>query len=702
MKTEVSSMVKFRRTMVFLLLFCLVSSSFVSLFVFHGIVSAETASSMPPMKGMTVNAWSADAYNSSDFDQSITNLANTGANWVMLTVFWFMNTSTDTEMQPRPDLYTASDSSLIHAIQEAQQLGLKVALKPMVDVLDGTWRGQIAPTNWTLWFQNYGNFIDYYAAMAQTYNVALFTVGTELRSSQQYTSEWEQVISQARTHFFGNMTYAANWDTWVPGAGYNVGFWADLDYVGVDAYFPLTNSYDPTLSQLISAWSNCTASGWWGTNCNWTNELYSTYVQTGKPIVFTEIGYTSQNGTNTEPWTNVSQTVDLQEQADCYQAALEVFKDKSWFNGWFWWDWETNPNAGGLADTNYTPQNKPCQNILYQYYSSITVTFQAAAASVPVTVSYSRVTGNYTGEGSLAIPWGASNFTTIPYGSTVTFSYESPVGGGSGIQYVLVSTAPGSPLTNVVNDTTVTGNYETQYYLIVKTDPLGIVTIPGEDWYDAASYVTLTAPAVQNYTFSYWDIDGTSQGNGTNPVIASMNKSHAATAHYEATPQIYHDVAIINVTALKNVVGQGYCLYTSVTVANQGDYSEAFNITVYANQTNIATLENVTLTSGNSTSVISLWNTTEFACGNYTLSAYVSLVPGETNNADNNLTGGTVYVGIPGDLNADGKVNILDAILLSNAFGASPGSSNWNANADINGDGVVNILDAIILANNFL
>jgi hypothetical protein len=43
--------------------------------------------------------------------------------------------------------------------------------------------------------------------------------------------------------------------------------------------------------------------------------------------------------------------------------------------------------------------------------------------------------------------------------------------------------------------------------------------------------------------------------------------------------------------------------------------------------------------------------------------------------------------------------NILDAITLANAFLATPGSSNWNPNADINGDGVVNIVDAIILAN---
>jgi hypothetical protein len=65
------------------------------------------------------------------------------------------------------------------------------------------------------------------------------------------------------------------------------------------------------------------------------------------------------------------------------------------------------------------------------------------------------------------------------------------------------------------------------------------------------------------------------------------------------------------------------------------------------------------------------------------------------------MTGGTVYVGIPGDLNGDGTVDIYDAIILAGAFNSSPSSTNWNANADINGDGTVDIYDAIILSAHF-
>jgi len=96
--------------------------------VFQRSYSTEASwvTTMPPMKGMTLNAWSNEAYNSSDFDQSITNLANIKANWVTFTVFWFMENHTDTEIHPRPDKnhdgirQHVHSPSRIHRIQTLQ------------------------------------------------------------------------------------------------------------------------------------------------------------------------------------------------------------------------------------------------------------------------------------------------------------------------------------------------------------------------------------------------------------------------------------------------------------------------------------------------------------------------------------------------------------------------------------------------------
>jgi uncharacterized repeat protein (TIGR01451 family) len=165
-------------------------------------------------------------------------------------------------------------------------------------------------------------------------------------------------------------------------------------------------------------------------------------------------------------------------------------------------------------------------------------------------------------------------------------------------------------------------------------------------------------------------------------------------------PTNAHDVAVTDVTADRAWIYQGFSANINVTVANQGNYTETFNTTAYANGTIIGS-ENVTLPAGNSTTVTFTWNVTGFAYGKYTLSAIAWPVPGETNTANNDFTGWTVEVTILGDVNDDGTVNILDAIKIARAFGATPGSSNWNPNADINGDGVVNILDAIALAKTF-
>jgi len=55
----------------------------------------------------------------------------------------------------------------------------------------------------------------------------------------------------------------------------------------------------------------------------------------------------------------------------------------------------------------------------------------------------------------------------------------------------------------------------------------------------------------------------------------------------------------------------------------------------------------------------------------------------------------------PGDITGDEIVDIFDALILSGAFGSSPGNSNWNSNADIIKDEVIDIFDALMLSSVF-
>ncbi len=157
------------------------------------------------------------------------------------------------------------------------------------------------------------------------------------------------------------------------------------------------------------------------------------------------------------------------------------------------------------------------------------------------------------------------------------------------------------------------------------------------------------------------------------------------------------NVAVLSVVPSKTVVCQSYPIKINVTVENQGDYTETFNLTVYANTTGISRTE-VILTSHTFTTVTFTWNTTGFAIGNYSLSAYAEPVPGETNTEDNTYTDGWVSVAIPGDVNADGIVDIFDCVIVALAFGSNPDDPNWNANADINGDYLIDIFDLVVVA----
>jgi hypothetical protein len=167
-----------------------------------------------------------------------------------------------------------------------------------------------------------------------------------------------------------------------------------------------------------------------------------------------------------------------------------------------------------------------------------------------------------------------------------------------------------------------------------------------------------------------------------------------------------HDVVVTNVTNSKfgcvpmPCVGQNLTVRVNVTVANQGNFTETFNVTAYANSTSIAS-QNVTLASGNSTVVAFIWNTTGFTKGNYTISAVADTVPGETDTTDNNMTDGMVLVTLVGDVNGDRKVRVDDILAVATAFGSNWGEPKYSPNLDINDDLKIRVDDVLAAATHF-
>lgn len=161
-----------------------------------------------------------------------------------------------------------------------------------------------------------------------------------------------------------------------------------------------------------------------------------------------------------------------------------------------------------------------------------------------------------------------------------------------------------------------------------------------------------------------------------------------------------HDIAVIDAIPHKTVACQGYGVKINVTVENQGNFTESFNVTTYANTTIIHT-QNVTLTSGNSTIITFVWKATDFK-GVYNITATATTVQGESETTDNTFIDGTVRVTIEGDIAEPfGWVNILDILYLAVHFGTDPADQKWDPIADIDNNGIVGILDILIIAVNF-
>lgn len=188
-----------------------------------------------------------------------------------------------------------------------------------------------------------------------------------------------------------------------------------------------------------------------------------------------------------------------------------------------------------------------------------------------------------------------------------------------------------------------------------------------------------------------------SDGIGDTPYIIDIDDQDG---YPLMSPWLPCDVAITNVTPFKTIVCQGYSVNINVTVANQGDHTENFNVTVYANETVITKATNIILTSGNSTTITFTWGTSGFAKGKYTINA-LAPTPNDARPTDHLFKDGWIIVAMVGDINADNKVDLKDVYAVAKAYGSFPGHPRWNPVCDINNDNKVDLKDYYTVCQNY-
>ncbi len=310
-------------------------------------------------KGISFTGYSSGAYKGSDPQAALREVKATGADWVMVLATEYQPTTSSTKISTSSSL-TPTDASLKTIIAYAHSIGLKVMLKPQVNVSSGSARSLIgksfSSSQWSTWFSSYDSMIVRYAKLAAATRCEQFCVGCELDATVSHATDWRTTVAKVRAVYSGKLTYAA--DTIFTGSQVCT-WWSAVDFIGFDAYPKLVTTSEPTVAQLLAGWKTFYAK---------VAAVHSTY---GKPVIFTEIGCPSVAGAALHPadWQS-SAAVDLAGQQRWYQAALEAFAGQSFMKGMFWWNWSTTPGVGGSKDKGYTPNLKPAGTTLKTYYTS--------------------------------------------------------------------------------------------------------------------------------------------------------------------------------------------------------------------------------------------------------------------------------------------------------------------------------------------
>ena len=243
---------------------------------------------------------------------------------------------------------------------ELQKKKIKIMIKPQIWVWRGEFTGLIEmgnETDWTTLENSYSSFILEYAALAEELKADIFCIGTELEKFiQNRPTYWSTLIKKIKSVYKGKLTYAANWDEYK-----RTPFWSALDYIGIDAYFPVSDSKTPTLVESLEGWE------FHKPKIKATSESYK------KPILFTEFGYRSVDFAGRKPWVSdrSMNQVNLDAQTNTTQALFETFWKENWFAGGFIWKWFIDHDeVGGEKNHQFTPQNKPAEALIKWYYES--------------------------------------------------------------------------------------------------------------------------------------------------------------------------------------------------------------------------------------------------------------------------------------------------------------------------------------------
>lgn len=287
-------------------------------------------------------------------------LVNINANATAIMPFGFIKDLTEPEIiyDTERQWFGETKAGAKQYIETLRKDHISIMVKPQLWVWKGEFTGLIkmeSEADWKRLESSYSNFILHYAELAEEVNAEVFCIGTELEEFIKNRPDyWKQLIKEIKTVYKGKLTYAANWDEF-----WDTPFWSELDYIGIDAYFPVSDQATPSVEDCLKGWEK-------------HKQGLKTFSETlDRPILFTEFGYRSVDYTAKEPWRydRSMTSVNLEAQDNATKALFMAVWDEDWFAGGYLWKWFIDhDNVGGVEDNQFTPQNKPVEQTIKQFY----------------------------------------------------------------------------------------------------------------------------------------------------------------------------------------------------------------------------------------------------------------------------------------------------------------------------------------------
>lgn len=294
-------------------------------------------------------------------DDPMISIKNVNAEWIAVIPYAFIPKDDHTvHYNENHRWWGESVEGAIATIQNAKAHNLKVMLKPQIWVR-GSWIGDFdagSPEKWKAWEETYETYLMTYARIAADHHADMICIGTEVKQSMKQRPEfWSALIQKIRNIYDGPLTYSSNWDEFE-----EVPVWDELDYIGISAYFPLTDTPTPTLQELEKKWKPR------------IRQLRKFSHKHQKQILFTEFGYLSLDGCAGKTWILETERDLYNENPEAQAIAIHALMDAFWHQdfwaGGFIWKWypEMREGRDDYYRKDYTPQGKMAEQTLAEWY----------------------------------------------------------------------------------------------------------------------------------------------------------------------------------------------------------------------------------------------------------------------------------------------------------------------------------------------